>query len=76
MASFPFFKSASNYSKLNCIILTCFPRDSLTGMEVEHSLLSGGINKLNIRKFHKPPHVKKRMNSIPVRESQRANYVN
>lgn len=41
-------------------------------MELSHSLLSGGISKLNARKVHKPPHVEKRMNSIP----RRGNYWN
>lgn len=37
----------------------------LWGMELSHSLLSGGMNELTIRKPHKPPHVEKQMNSIP-----------
>ena len=31
----------------------------LQGMELRYSLLGGGMNKLTIRKLHKPPHVKK-----------------
>ena len=37
----------------------------LRGMELSHNLISGGMNKLTIRKPHKPPYVEKRMNSIP-----------
>ena len=36
-------------------------------MELRYSLLSGGMNKLTVRKCHKPPHIKQRMNSIPRR---------
>ena len=36
-------------------------------MEVRHSLLSGGMNKLTVRKPYKPPHVEKRTNSIPYK---------
>ena len=39
------------------------------GMELRHNLSSGGINKLTARKLHKPPHIEKQTNSIPVRES-------
>jgi len=37
----------------------------LWGMELGHNFLCGGMNKLTIRKSHKPPHIEKRMNSIP-----------
>ena len=33
-------------------------------MELSPSLLSGGMNKLTIRKPHKPPRVEKQTNSI------------
>jgi len=33
-------------------------------MELRHSLLSGGMNKLTIRKLYKPPQVEKQTNSI------------
>ena len=45
-------------------------------MELRHSVLSGGRNKLSIRKLHKPPHVEKQQNSIPVRKSQHISHVN
>lgn len=53
-----------------------FPIGSPAGMELRHSLLSGGVNKLTARKSHKPPHIEKRANSIPARESQHVDYVN
>jgi len=40
-------------------------------MELSHGLLSGGMNKLTVSKFHKPPPVAKRTSSIPRGESQR-----
>ena len=45
----------------------CFVEIPLRGMELRHSLLSGGMNMLTVRKLHKPPHVEKQINSIPRR---------
>jgi len=39
----------------------------LRGMELRYGLLSGGMNKLTIRKSHKPPQVEKQTSSIPRR---------
>ena len=36
-------------------------------MELRYNLLSGGMNKLTVRKSYKPPHIEKRTNSIPRR---------
>ena len=35
-------------------------------MELWHSLLSGGMNKLTVRMIYKPPHIEKQTNSIPL----------
>lgn len=48
----------------------------LTGnVELKPCLLSGGMNKLGVRRLHKPPQKEKQTNSIPVRESQHSDYV-
>jgi len=41
----------------------------LQGMGLRCSLLSGGMNKLIVRKSHRPPHIEKRANSMDFVES-------
>ena len=48
--------------------------DSTKSMELSHGLLSGGMNKLIVSKFHKPPPVAKRTSSIPRMGKSKISY--